>query len=302
MNLYISKFSLFIYGGLIHMRQHLFILFFVGALYAQNSSFNSFDVVIYPEYYFEGIMAEVDAEVKENKFPLTLRMNIPTSSDSVFFVSGASSNDANVKTLSILKEDKTSFIEVNIEESKFRLFIFYDLIKNKDKRSGSFVLKLNHSIDDAHLIVQEPLVAENFTFSEKDFESFQDQHSLNFRRIHLNNYKANTSKPISFEYINPSGNISINLLQTRLSNDESINIPPQVSSSINPPIRHKLPLWQPLMILGVVSMLVGWMFSVQLKREKTGIETDRRSERFCTHCGKPVQSENKFCANCGGKL
>ena len=146
------------------------------------------------------------------------------------------------------------------------------------------------------------MVAENFTFSEKNFESFQDQHSLNFRRIHLNNYKANTSKPISFEYINPSGNISVNLLQTRLSNDESINIPPQVSSSINPPIRHKLPLWQPLMILGVVSMLVGWMFSVQLKREKTGIETDRRSERFCTHCGKPVQSENKFCANCGGKL
>jgi len=288
------------------MRQYLFILLFLSALNAQNSSFNSFDVVIYPEYYFEGIMAEVDAEVKENKFPLTLRMNIPSSSDSVFFVGGTPSNDSNVKTLSILKEGKASSIEVDVVESKFRLFIFYDLVKNKDKRSGSFELRLNHSIDDAHIIVQEPLVAESFTFSENDAESFQDQHGLNFKRIHLNNFKVNTSKTVTFGYRNPSGDISINVLQNRLSNDERISSPPEVNSSITPPIRHKLPLWQPLLVLGLVAIVVGWMFSVQLKREKAGVEkvstTVNKKGGFCTHCGKSVESKNKFCANCGGKL
>ncbi len=288
------------------MRQYLFILLFLSALNAQNSSFNSFDVVIYPEYYFEGIMAEVDAEVEENKFPLTLRMNIPSSSDSVFFVGGTPSNDSNVKTLSILKEGKASSIEVDVVESKFRLFIFYDLVKNKDKRSGSFELRLNHSIDDAHIIVQEPLVAESFTFSENDAESFQDQHGLNFKRIHLNNFKVNTSKTVTFGYRNPSGDISINVLQNRLSNDESISSPPEVNSSITPPIRHKLPLWQPLLVLGLVAIVVGWMFSVQLKREKAGVEkvstTVNKKGGYCTHCGKSVESKNKFCANCGGKL
>ena len=288
------------------MRQYLFILLFLSALNAQNSSFNSFDVVIYPEYYFEGIMAEVDAEVEENKFPLTLRMNIPSSSDSVFFVGGTPSNDSNVKTLSILKEGKASSIEVDVLESKFRLFIFYDLVKNKDERSGSFELRLNHSIDDAHIMVQEPLVAESFTFSENDAESFQDQHGLNFKRIHLNNYKANTSKTVTFDYRNPSGDISINVLQNRLSNDESISSPPEVNSSITPPIRHKLPLWQPLLVLGLVAIVVAWMFSVQLKKEKAGVEkvskTVNKKGGFCTHCGKSVQSKNKFCANCGGKL
>ena len=288
------------------MRQYLFILLFLSALNAQNSSFNSFDVVIYPEYYFEGIMAEVDAEVKENKFPLTLRMNIPSNSDSVFFVGGTPSNDSNVKTLSILKEGKASSIEVDVVESKFRLFIFYDLVKNKDKRSGSFELRLNHSIDDAHIIVQEPLVAESFTFSENDAESFQDQHGLNFKRIHLNNFKVNTSKTVTFGYRNPSGDISINVLQNRLSNDERISSPSEVNSSITPPIRHKLPLWQPLLVLGLVAIVVGWMFSVQLKREKAGVEkvstTVNKKGGFCTHCGKSVESKNKFCANCGGKL
>ena len=289
-----------------HMRQYLFILLFLSALNAQNSSFNSFDVVIYPEYYFEGIMAEVDAEVEENKFPLTLRMNIPSSSDSVFFVGGNPSNDSNVKTLSILKEGKASSIEVDVLESKFRLFIFYDLVKNKDERSGSFELRLNHSIDDAHIMVQEPLVAESFTFSENDAESFQDQHGLNFKRIHLNNYKVNTIKTVTFDYRNPSGDISINVLQNRLSNDESISSPPEVNSSITPPIRHKLPLWQPLLVLGLVAIVVAWMFSVQLKKEKAGVEkvstTVNKKGGFCTHCGKSVQSKNKFCANCGGKL
>ena len=288
------------------MKQYLFILLFLSALNAQNSSFNSFDVVIYPEYYFEGIMAEVDAEVKENKFPLTLRMNIPSNSDSVFFVGGTPSNDSNVKTLSILKEGKTSSIEVDVVESKFRLFIFYDLVKNKDKRSGSFELRLNHSIDDAHILVQEPLVAESFTFSENDAESFQDQHGLNFKRIHLNNFKVNTSKTVTFGYRNPSGDISINVLQNRLSNDERISSPTEVNSSITPPIRHKLPLWQPLLVLGLVAIVVGWMFSVQLKREKAGVEkvstTVNKKGGFCTHCGKSVESKNKFCANCGGKL
>ena len=289
-----------------HMRQYLFILLFLSALNAQNSSFNSFDVVIYPEYYFEGIMAEVDAEVKENKFPLTLRMNIPSNSDSVFFVGGTPSNDSNVKTLSILKEGKASSIEVDVLESKFRLFIFYDLVKNKDERSGSFELRLNHSIDDAHIMVQEPLVAESFTFSENDAESFQDQHGLNFKRIHLNNFKVNTSKTVTFGYRNPSGDISINVLQNRLSNDERISSPPEVNSSITPPIRHKLPLWHPLLVLGLVAIVVGWMFSVQLKREKAGVEkvstTVNKKGGFCTHCGKSVESKNKFCANCGGKL
>jgi len=288
------------------MKQYLFILLFLSALNAQNSSFNSFDVVIYPEYYFEGIMAEVDAEVKENKFPLTLRINIPSNSDSVFFVGGTPSNDSNVKTLSILKEGKTSSIEVDVVESKFRLFIFYDLVKNKDKRSGSFELRLNHSIDDAHILVQEPLVAESFTFSENDAESFQDQHGLNFKRIHLNNFKVNTSKTVTFGYRNPSGDISINVLQNRLSNDERISSPPEVNSSITPPIRHKLPLWHPLLVLGLVAIVVGWMFSVQLKREKAGVEkvstTVNKKGGFCTHCGKSVESKNKFCANCGGKL
>ena len=181
-------------------------------------------------------------------------------------------------------------------------------MKNNDNRFGSFELELNHPIDDAHIILQEPLVAEDFVFSEKDIEPFKDQHGINFKRIHLNNFLANTNKSISFEYRNPSGDISINKLQTILSNDDQntdlLPVQPTSNSSILPPIRHKLPYWQPLLLLSVIATIVGWIYSRELKNEKSMPlkVSNQKKGKFCTQCGSPVQLKDKFCSNCGGEL
>ena len=290
------------------MKQYLFFIITLSALNAQSKPFNSFNVIIYPEYYFEGIMAELEAEIKQENLPLGFKMSVPDNSDSIFFVSGDSFSDPDVKNLKILKEDNRSFINVNINDAKFRLFIFYDLVKNNDNRFGSFELELNHPIDDAHIILQEPLVAEDFVFSEKDIEPFKDQHGINFKRIHLNNFLANTNKSISFEYRNPSGDISINKLQTILSNDDQntdlLPVQPTSNSSILPPIRHKLPHWQPLLLLSVIATIVGWIYSRELKNEKSmpSKVSNQKKGKFCTQCGSPVQLKDKFCSNCGGEL
>ena len=242
-------------------------VFFLGFNYAQVSPFNSYDVVLYPEYYFDGLMAEIDAEVKDESLPLDLEIRVPINADSIFFVSGTASSEAEVKNLPILNSKNRSFVKINILESKFRLFIFYNLDKKGNRRTGVYDLELNHFINDAHIIVQVPLVAEGFTFSEKDSEEFKDQHGINFQRVHLHDFMANTIKSVSFSYENPTGEISINKLQTMLSTDDQI-ISPSTPNSINQiPIRHKLPLWQPLAVLGVVSLTVGWMFSVNRKKE-----------------------------------
>lgn len=278
-------------------------VFFLGFNYAQVSPFNSYDVVLYPEYYFDGLMAEIDAEVKDESLPLDLEIRVPINADSIFFVSGTASSEAEVKNLPILNSKNRSFVKINILESKFRLFIFYNLDKKGNRRRGVYDLELNHFINDAHIIVQVPLVAEGFTFSEKDSEEFKDQHGINFQRVHLHDFMANTIKSVSFSYENPTGEISINKLQTMLSTDDQI-ISPSTPNSINQiPIRHKLPLWQPLAVLGVVSLTVGWMFSVNRKKEMVQQPSSKSSTNkgsFCTNCGQSFLPEHKFCSNCGG--
>ena len=287
------------------MKKSILALLFLKVIVAQSSPFTLFDAVVYSEYYFDGIMVEVNGEVKIGSLPLNLEMGVPASTDSVFFVSGTAETESEVKTLSVLKTNNHSFIQVNVLESKFRIFVFYPINKEGSDRSGVFNLEINQHVDDAHIVIQEPLVAENFTFSEKEAETFQDQHGLNFRRIHIHDYRANKRKSITFTYQNPSGEISINKLQEMLSEENVGTGQPNQPTVSEPPVRHKLPLWQPLVLLGIVSVAVGFIFRVQQKSElkdKAINKSEITQGNYCPQCGSAVQAEHKFCANCGGQL
>ena len=61
-------------------------------------------------------------------------------------------------------------------------------------------------------------------------------------------------------------------------------------------------LWQPILVLGVVSFVVGGLFYTQRKNELNPVQSKNSKGKFCTHCGKKIQSKHKFCAHCGGKL
>ncbi len=272
---------------------------------SQSSPFDLFDAVVYSEYYYDGIMVELNGEVKNESLPLNLEMAVPASTDSVFFVSGSAETESEVKHLSVLKSNNRSFIQINVLEPIFRIFVFYPVRKDGINRSGEYNLEINQNVDDAHIVVQEPLIAENFTFSEQDAETFQDQHGLNFRRIHIHDYRANTTKTITFNYQNPSGEISINKLQQMLSGGNVGTAQPSQGTVNAPPIRHKLPLWQPLVVLGIVSVVVGLMFRSQQKSElkQTPMKKSENAQgNYCPQCGSVVQSDHKFCANCGGQL
>ena len=264
-------------------------------IFAQSSPFKSFDVVIYPEYYFSGVMAEVEAEIIESNLPLNFKFQVPTNTDSIFYVSG-NSESPSIDETDFSNVGEASYINKMITDKKFRIFIFYGLEKNGTRRSGSFDFQVNHSIDDAHLVVQEPLVSNNFIFSEKVHEDFKDQHGINFKRIHVNNYISNTIKNIAFTYDNPSQDISINSLQKGVQDTQN-TITPQNTK----PIRHTLPLWQPLVTLSFISVVVGGMFYRQMRSETASSKPKTRG-KFCTECGSKINPKDKFSSNCGAKI
>ena len=268
---------------------------------AQSFPFKSFDIVIYPEYYFSGVMAEVEAEVFEGNLPLNLKFQVPTNTDSVFYVSGDSESPSIDETDFSIKGD-IAHIDKIITDKKFRIFIFYGLEKNGIRRSGGFDFYANHSIDDAHIVVQEPLVSSNFIFSEKIHEDFKDQNGINFKRIHVNNYTSNTTKSITFTYDNPSQDISINSLQKGVQSTQNATTAQNTTTIQNTgPIRHTLPLWQPLAALSLISVVIGGMFYRQMKSETKSSEPKPRG-KFCTECGSKISPKDKFCSNCGAKI
>ena len=264
-------------------------------IFAQSSPFKSFDIVIYPEYYFSGVMAEIEGEVYDSNLPLDLKLQVPSNTDSVFYVSGDSETPT-IEETNFSNQGEVSFINKLVTDKKFRIFIFYGLAKNGIGRSGAFDFQLNHPIDEAHIVVQEPLVSSNFIFSEQIHEDFKDQHGINFKRIHINNYTSNAVKNVNFTYDNPTQDISINSLQKGIQNTQNTTV-----SQSTGPIRHKLPLWQPLVVLGFVSVVVGAMFYRQMKSETENTKPKAKGN-FCIECGSKINPKAKFCANCGAKI
>ena len=57
--------------------------------------------------------------------PLDFEMRVPENADSIFFVSGSTSSQSEVKNLPILSSKYSIFfVKVSVLEKKFRLFIF----------------------------------------------------------------------------------------------------------------------------------------------------------------------------------
>ncbi|MBD31245.1 MAG: hypothetical protein CMG44_03505, partial [Candidatus Marinimicrobia bacterium] len=124
---------------------HLFTSCFF-TLIAQSSPFKSYDVVIYPEYYFSGVMAEIEAEIAIDQLPLNLKILTPSNTDSIFYVSGTTENPQ-VQDLLLSNDLANNFIQKKITEAKFRIFIFYELTKKGSARSGEFSFQVNHPLD-----------------------------------------------------------------------------------------------------------------------------------------------------------
>ena len=60
---------------------------------------------------------------------------------------------------------------------------------------------------------------------------------------------------------------------------------------------HRLPLWEPFAVLGILAILVGINFYYQ--KDYSSV-SDR--EKYCHGCSKKIGISDKYCANCGGKL
>ena len=178
------------------------ILFSITLILAKDSPFRSFDVIVYPEYYYDGVMVEIESSINQDQPPFDLIMLLPSNIDSVFYVKKNESNRGNVRFLDIENKKSDPLVRLKIEDSDFRMFLFYKLKKEGEKRKGVYSLNINHDIDEAHIVIQEPLGANEFRISEKTSDVFSDENGVRYNRVHINNFKKNSPKEISFNYIN----------------------------------------------------------------------------------------------------
>ena len=158
-------------------------IFLLSFIFANESPFSKFDAVVYPQFYYNGVMVEIEGSLKNERTPLDFKMIMPTNIDSVFFVEGAISQGNTINVEQVKIDGNIKFIERTVNESEFKMFLFYALGDESGRTIGSFDLNINHDIDEAHVVVQKPLKSEVFSLSASTSDIFLDENKIEYHKI-----------------------------------------------------------------------------------------------------------------------
>ena len=279
------------------MQKYLFSLFIL--LYSPiiaSSAISELNIYIYPEYYYSGIMVEINGKVDLSDENLSMEMLVPMMTDSVFFVSGSPNDQSEVKTLNIKDANSMRWVHLELNKSPFRIFVFYNPFNSSVTREIQYPLQFSTSLSEFHVFVQEPLISTSFNI-DLESTSNKDQHNIVFHQIHFQGLKEMSKEIINLSYDNLSGKTTMQYLQGRLS-ENSINNDESTQQKDNKiPKRHRLPLWEPIAVLGVLSVLTGVLFFNNNQNKKNG-----KNKNFCSKCGNKLDKSDRYCSICGSNI
>ena len=277
------------------MRNYLYIVI----LFYQNvlavSPISKLDVYIYPEYYYSGVMVELIGKVEESALPLALGMVVPATTDSVFFVSGIANDESEVLPVTIDNKESNSWVRLDLDKPSFRIFVFYVPFDTSSTRKFNYTVQTTVPLDEFHVFIQEPLFAQDFTLAQESTAN-KDQHGITFHQIYIAELPTMSAKTISISYTNHTTQTTMVLLQQLLS-ERSQGKSEAAQSKQVVPQRHRLPLWEPFAVLGILAILVGIIFYNQ--KDYSSVSNGKK---YCSGCGKKIGISDKYCTNCGGKL
>ena len=277
------------------MRKYLYIVILFYQNVLATSPISKLDIYIYPEYYYSGVMVELNGKVEESVLPLALEMVVPATTDSVFLVSGIANDESEVLPVTIDYKESNSWVRLDLDKPSFRIFVFYVPFDTSSTRKFNYTVQATVPLNEFHIFIQEPLVAQDFTLAQESTAN-KDQHGITFHQIHVAELPAMSAKTIFISYTNHTTQTTMVLLQQLLS-ERSQGKSEAVQSKQVVPQRHRLPLWEPFAVLGFLAILVGIIFYNQ--KDYSSVFDGKK---YCPGCGNKTGIGNKYCANCGGKL
>ncbi|MFQ6678049.1 MAG: zinc ribbon domain-containing protein [Fidelibacterota bacterium] len=255
------------------------------------------NINIYSEYYYNGVMVEIETIVEFDQDTADISFTIPAGTDSVFLIKGIPSQDSKIIPIDLDHLDRSNMIKFPLSEPQFRLFIFFNPFDEGHEKSFTYPIGSNIQMKNVHIAIQEPVMAEDFSISREISSESNDQHGIKFASVNMGDINVNTVETVSVKYLNHTGKTTIETLKDQLRGEAAPKTDPHTIVEEKPK-RHTLLLWEPMAILGVLSLIIGIMF--YSKNKKTTLIDGKRN--YCHSCGSKLNLEDKFCSNCGEKL
>ena len=283
------------------MSKYSYVIFIIFTSLS-GKSIQSLDLTLYPEYYYSGIMIQVKGEADEDMMNSSFEFSVPAILDSAFLFKSIDGAEPILSSLKSYFENNNYWIKIPITQKRYAFFLFYNPIDiSKEKRNFEYNIMTNVFVDSLNCIIQEPIGCSEFNLSEINLKQSSNQHGFIFHEININNLAPFEGKNILGSYKKSTSLTSMELLASILqpqSSETSKNNGDQVHSNSDhsSPLRHRLPLWEPLAVLFGLSIFIGILF---IKSNKN--ESSPQAFLSCSNCGLELRKTHNFCPKCGSK-
>jgi hypothetical protein len=201
---------------------------------------------------------------------------------------------------------------VDVSEARFQVQFYFNPFNSEvPDRSFTYALATNDILPEFHIIVQQPVAAEDFQHSLMDPEEIQGDFGLTFFREHIVGLQPEEVHTVNVAYKNPKNTLTLRTLQTRMEQAQSQSEAEQPVSTTKTSNLTIVVLIVGLLGVALFVVLKVWGGSgsspapVASQEEQSKAPGEKRGGesssggKFCPTCGTPRRPDARFCSSCG---
>lgn len=262
-----------------------FITLFIGQLFG-NLKHGRLSII--PEYDRNAVTVLISGHKVEAT--QSMMISLPTDVDSVSLIQSEANGDLSFQALPIISENNQKWVKTPTDKSDFAIMILTVPFKGPGHRHFDYDIQFSSLVESIDIEVQEPMAATSFKLKGIQGDPIQDPHGQTTHQTQLSQLNPDSKISIQLEYENPQGKTTRELLQ------EMMNMSQNAPTNRQPPQeikRHKLYVWEPLIAVGVLTVLVIIFMKMN--------QTTSQNSITCNNCGQRLKSSDNFCSTCGDK-
>lgn len=217
--------------------------------------------------------------------------SVPHDVDSVSLISTKSDGRLEFITELTMEKNGLKWVKVSKDMIEFAYMINSSKYENSGERNFEYEISFSEKVQSLNLEIQQPLSAENFSYTGFNGETSDDAHGQINHTVKLESIDAFQKRLISFSYLNRRGLTTRGVLADLMNlsqQKESIDVPRKKIK------RHKLYSWEPIIALGIVTLFIALILFKNRNHQL-------RHHNHCSQCGQQLNLADKFCAECGEK-
>lgn len=285
-------------------------------LLAQDmDSYEEFDVLILPDYEYPGVEIRIEGVVKPGEYPRYLELGIPNDTEAAILSKPDSQGNPVSELIKARESDGRFFLPVDVSESRFLLrYYFSPFDSNSVERAFTYELVTNEALYDLHVILQEPIGAQNLRHTLAAAEELVGEFGLVYYQQHLSELLPGTSYLVDVSYENPTQALTLVELQTRMEQRLA-----ESSADLEESGGFSLSLGTVLAMTVLAGAVMFALLRLGFRRKAAALTTTSREihqpdsmehspvtsptvKNYCSRCGTRRRPESRYCSNCGEKF